>query len=94
MAVSRDSMSHPSRMSIHKEIAFEEEICEHVGAHGWIYVEGDSSRYDRARAIFPDDVLAWVQGAQAQAWEALGKNHRTRAGAACIVVESYFAYAE
>ena len=81
-------------MSIHKEIAFEEEICEHVGAHGWIYVEGDSSRYDRARAIFPDDVLAWVQGAQAQAWEALGKNHRTRAGAACIVVGSYFAYAE
>jgi type I restriction enzyme R subunit len=34
-------------MSIHKELAFEEEICEHLGAHGWIYVEGDS------RAIAP-----------------------------------------
>ena len=66
-------------MSIHKEIAFEEEICEHLGAHGWIYVEGDSSRYDRARALFPDDVLAWVQGTQAQAWEALVKNHGTHA---------------
>ena len=66
-------------MSIHKELAFEEEICEHLGAHGWIYVEGDSSRYDRARAIFPDDVLAWVQGTQAQAWEALVKNHGTHA---------------
>ena len=66
-------------MSIHKELAFEEEICEHLGSHGWIYVEGDSSRYDRARALFPDDVLAWVQGTQSQAWEALVKNHGTHA---------------
>jgi hypothetical protein len=28
-------------MSIHKEIAFEEEIREHLGSHGWIYVDGD-----------------------------------------------------
>ena len=66
-------------MSVHKEIAFEEEICEHLGSHGWIYVEGDASRYDRARALFPDDVLAWVQGTQSQAWEALVKNHGSHA---------------
>ena len=66
-------------MSVHKEIAFEEEICEHLGSHGWIYVEGDASRYDRARALFPDDVLAWVQGTQATAWEALVKNHGSHA---------------
>jgi len=23
-------------MSIHKELAFEEEICDHLGSHGWI----------------------------------------------------------
>jgi type I restriction enzyme, R subunit len=67
-------------MSKHKEIAFEEEICDHLGSHGWVYVEGDSSRYDRARAIFPDDVLAWVQGTQPAAWEALVKNHGSQAG--------------
>jgi type I restriction enzyme R subunit len=67
-------------MSKHKEIAFEEEICEHLGSHGWVYVEGDSSRYDRARAIFPDDVLAWVQTTQPAAWEALVKNHGPQAG--------------
>jgi type I restriction enzyme R subunit len=67
-------------MSTHKEIAFEDEICEHLGAHGWIYVEGDSSRYDRALALFPDDVLAWVQGTQAPAWEALVKSHGAKAG--------------
>ena len=67
-------------MTIHKEIAFEDEICEHHGAHGWVYVEGDASRYDRARALFPDDVLAWVQSTQPAAWEAVEKNHGTAAG--------------
>ena len=67
-------------MTIHKEIAFEDEICEHLGAHGWVYVEGDASRYDRARALFPDDVLAWVQSTQPAAWEAVEKNHGTAAG--------------
>jgi type I restriction enzyme R subunit len=67
-------------MSIHTEIAFEEEICDHLGSHGWIYVEGDASTYDRARALFPKDVLAWVQETQAPAWEALAKNHGPQAG--------------
>jgi type I restriction enzyme R subunit len=67
-------------MSTHKEIAFEEEICEHLGSHGWVYVEGDASKYDRARALFPEDVLAWVQGTQPAAWEALVKNHGAQAG--------------
>ena len=67
-------------MSKHKEIAFEEEICEHLGSHGWVYVEGDASRYDRAHALFPDDVLAWVQATQPAAWEALVKNHGAQAG--------------
>ena len=65
---------------MYKEIAFEEEICEHLGSHGWVYVEGDASRYDRGRALFPDDVLAWVQTTQAPAWEALVKNHGSQAG--------------
>ncbi len=67
-------------MSKHKEIAFEEEICEYLGSHGWVYVEGDASRYDRARALFPEDVLAWVQTTQPAAWEALVKNHGSQAG--------------
>ena len=67
-------------MTAHKEIAFEEEICEHLGSHGWIYVEGDASSYDRARALFPEDVLAWVQTSQQDAWAALVKNHGAAAG--------------
>jgi type I restriction enzyme R subunit len=67
-------------MSLHKEINFEVEICEHLAAHGWLYAEGDAAGYDRARALFPADVLAWVQGTQPQAWEALEKNHGAQAG--------------
>lgn len=62
-------------MSLHKEIEFENDICAHLAAHGWLYAENDFSAYDRARAVFPADVLAWVQATQPQAWETLTKNH-------------------
>ena len=28
-------------MSLHKEIEFENDICAHLAAHGWLYAEGD-----------------------------------------------------
>ena len=67
-------------MSLHKEISFETEICAHLAAHGWLHAEGDAAGYDRARALFPADVLAWVQATQPQAWETLTKNHGAQAG--------------
>lgn len=67
-------------MSLHKEIHFEDEICDHLAAHGWLYAEGDAGGYDRVRALFPLDVLAWVQETQPKAWEALTKNHGANAG--------------
>ena len=60
-------------MSLHKEISFENEICDYLAAHGWLYESGDAARYDRARALFPADVLAWVQATQPKAWEALAR---------------------
>lgn len=62
-------------MSLHKEINFEAEIAQHLGANGWLYSEGDAAAYDRPRAIFPADLLAWVQESQPDAWEVLQKNH-------------------
>lgn len=62
-------------MSLHKEIKLEIEICEHLAAHGWLYAEGDAGKYDRARGLFPEDVLAWVQETQPKAWDAVTKNH-------------------
>ena len=62
-------------MSLHKEIQFENDICAHLAANGWLYTEGDAQGYDSARALFPADVLAWVETTQTKAWETLGKNH-------------------
>jgi type I restriction enzyme, R subunit len=61
--------------TLHREVNFETEICEHLAAHGWLYADGDAAHYDRARALFPADVLAWVQDTQPNAWATLEKNH-------------------
>jgi len=45
-------------MTLHKEIHFESEICDHLAANGWLYSQGDAAGYDRARALFPADVIA------------------------------------
>jgi type I restriction enzyme R subunit len=66
-------------MSLHKEIHFESEICAHLAANGWLYADGDAATYDRARALFPADVLAWVQATQPKAWDVLVKNHGAKA---------------
>lgn len=68
-------------MSLHREINLEAQICDQLAAQGWLYAEGDAARFDRARALFPDDVVAWVQASQPKAWEALTKNHGAAAEA-------------
>ncbi len=62
-------------MSVHKEISFEDEICAHLAAHGWLYEPGAASTYDRARALFPSDLLAWIEATQPKAWETLKATH-------------------
>ncbi|WP_153559234.1 type I restriction endonuclease subunit R [Roseimaritima sediminicola] len=62
-------------MAIHNEIEFENDICDHLAAHGWLYAEQDAAGYDRQLAMFPADVLAWVQETDPDAWATLTKNH-------------------
>ena len=66
-------------MSLHKENRFEAEICQHLAGHGWLSADGDAQGYDRERALFPADVLAWVQATQPKAWDLLTKNHGAQA---------------
>src|SRR5437016_851392 len=67
-------------MNLHKEVNFEVEICLHLAEHGWLHAEGDAAAYDRARALFPSDLLAWVKESDPKAWDALEKNHGAQAG--------------
>jgi type I restriction enzyme R subunit len=70
--------------ALHKEIEFENDICAHLAAHDWLHAENDYTGYDRARALFPADVLAWVQATQPQAWETLTKNNGAAAEAVLL----------
>jgi type I restriction enzyme R subunit len=47
----------------HKEVVFEDELCAHLAAHGWLYSPDDSG-YDRERALFPADLFGWLQDTQ------------------------------
>ncbi len=62
-------------MSLHKEISFETEVCEHLAAHGWHHDAGDYVHHDRRRALFTPDLAAWVEQTQPEAWAALSKTH-------------------
>ncbi len=72
-------------MALHNEIQFELDICNHLATQGWLYgpggTEGDASGYDTPRALYPADLMAWVQATQPEAWDALAKNHGAAAPA-------------
>ncbi|CAD5203566.1 type I restriction endonuclease subunit R [Pseudomonas sp. FEN] len=53
-------MSH-----IHHECELERHIVEQLQAAGWLV--GKSADYDAARALFPEDVLGWLEESQPQA---------------------------
>ncbi|MBC2933091.1 type I restriction endonuclease subunit R [Nocardioides sp. zg-1228] len=55
-------------MADHNEVVFETEICDHLAAHGWLYSAKDVG-YDRERALFPEDLFAWLEATQPTAYE-------------------------
>lgn len=71
-------------MSIHKEIRFEDEICAHLAEHGWLYEPGSAALYDRKRALFAPDLIAWVQETQPKVWDSLSRSHGAGAEAALL----------
>ena len=55
-------------MADHHEVVFESEICAYLEAHGWLYSANDTG-YDRERALFPEDLFAWLEETQQAAYE-------------------------
>jgi type I restriction enzyme R subunit len=84
LATSQRKDDAQRRMNLHKEINFEVEICDHLGANGWLYAVGDAANYDRMLALYPADVLAWVQAAHPKAWKSLSAAHGENAGTVLV----------
>jgi type I restriction enzyme R subunit len=59
-------------VSVEHERAFEDEICDHLAATGWLY-SPTGAGYDKARALFPEDVFAWLEATQPEEWAKLVK---------------------
>jgi len=66
-------------MQLHREIHFEDEICQTLAAQGWRYDANDATNYDRARALYPADLVAWVQQTQPAVWQSIAKTHGAHA---------------
>jgi type I restriction enzyme R subunit len=50
-------------MAIHNERVFEQELCAALADNGWWHSRNDVG-YDKALAIFPEDVLGWLEDTQ------------------------------
>lgn len=62
-------------MATHKEIGFEDVICQQLSDAGWLYAAGDAQDYDRARALFPADLIAWLEETQPKAFAEAKAKH-------------------
>jgi type I restriction enzyme R subunit len=70
-------------MADHNEVVFETEICEHLAANGWLHSANDAG-YDRERALFPEDLVAWLEATQPTTYEkALKRPGRWRSSSTC-----------
>jgi len=74
---------------IHQEVVFEDEICDHLKKHGWLfdgplpYVKGHvyDGTYDSRYALIPEDAIAWIKTTQPDAWKKLTAHHQNEADA-------------
>ncbi|NYT66865.1 type I restriction endonuclease subunit R [Alcaligenaceae bacterium] len=60
-------------MANSKEVVFQQDILNALSAQGWLV--GVSSGYDRANAIYTEDLLAYFQTAHSDRWEKFCKNN-------------------
>lgn len=61
-------------MSSHTEIRFEEIIEQHLLEHGG-YEKRTRNQYDPEQALFPEDIIAFIEKTQATRWQAIKDLH-------------------
>jgi type I restriction enzyme R subunit len=71
---------------MHRESNFEQSIEQSLLLHGG-YVKGDPLAYDKKLAIFPDEVVAFVQDTQPEFWERFSALNNGNAKA--VLIETF-----
>jgi type I restriction enzyme R subunit len=61
----------------HQEKHFEAYVVSKLEAQGWQV--GNTLNYDTERALYPDDLIAWLEGTQSEKWAKLRKDNGERA---------------
>ena len=59
---------------IHNEYQFEMDVCDYLASQGWLYSKDDKG-YDAERALFPEDLLGFIQDTQPKSWDRLKSFH-------------------
>lgn len=57
----------------HREKHFEAYILVQLQKQGWLI--GDTKKYDTEYALYPDDLVTWMQATQPDKWDKLCKDH-------------------
>lgn len=60
----------------HQEKHFEAYVVSKLAAQGWQV--GDTLHYDTERALYPEDLIAWLESTQSEKWEKLSKDNGER----------------
>ena len=74
---------------IHQEVVFEDEVCTHLKANGWLfdgplpYEKGHAydAGYNKRLALYPTDAIEWVKATQPDTWKKFSADYGTNADA-------------
>jgi type I restriction enzyme R subunit len=59
--------------SISQEKVFQDDILAQMQSHGWLL--GESNKYNKKLALYPEDVIAFVKNTQPEQWDKLAKHY-------------------
>lgn len=71
------SSAGSTSQSAHQEKHFESYVVSKLQSQGWKV--GNTTHYDAERALYPDDLIAWLETTQPEQWAKLRKDHGERA---------------
>ncbi|MCG6202698.1 hypothetical protein KSO91_15875 [Psychromonas antarctica] len=66
-------MANATQENQTRERLFQDDILDQMLAAGWLL--GESNRYNKALALYPDDVVDFVKDSQPQQWDQLTKHY-------------------